>query len=293
MVTIRRPFHVVMFLLTSLAGLIPAMPGVAISATIDFEELTKFTASGGTGDYFNGNADGSSSDSGWSSNGVHFGNSYSTDFGGIWSGWSYSNVRDAVTEGFGNQYAAFPGAGYEDSANYAVGFAGESLFLNLPAAERVESVQVTNTTYAALSMLNGDLFAKKFGGDTGNDADFLSVTFTGYADVGAQGDITGSQQFFLADYRFADNSLDYVVDSWERLDLTALGEARSVGLSFESSDMGAFGINTPTFVAIDQLTTLSVPEPGCPGMLAALGLVALLCRGAPLRFRRDGHLPRA
>ena len=41
------------------------------------------------------------------------------------------------------------------------------------------SVQLTNTTYTALSMLNGDSFSKKFGGSTGNDPDYLRLIIQG------------------------------------------------------------------------------------------------------------------
>ena len=37
----------------------------------------------------------------------------------------------------------------------------------------------TNTTYTALSMLNGDGFAKQFGGASGTDADWYNITIEG------------------------------------------------------------------------------------------------------------------
>lgn len=41
----------------------------------------------------------------------------------------------------------------------------------------VERMEVTNTTYTALSMRDGDAFAKKF---TAEDEDFFSVNFEGF-----------------------------------------------------------------------------------------------------------------
>src|SRR5258708_180994 len=79
---------------------------------------------------------------GFTSRGAHFNNAYS-DFGGgvtSWEGWSYSNVVNPTTAGFGNQYAAYPGGG--SSANgsvspggtYAVADAGFSIapIIDLP-----------------------------------------------------------------------------------------------------------------------------------------------------------------
>lgn len=205
---------------------------------------------------------------GFTSQGVTFG-------GGFFSGWTYSNVNDTTTAGFTNQYAAFTGTDASGSGNYAIGY--PTAIIDLPAGLTPASVAVTNTTYAALSMLQGDAFSKQFGGPTGNDPDFFRVTFTGFDALGGSGTTTGSTTFTLADYTFADNTLDYVVDTWTLVDLTALGAARSIGISFASSDVGTFGINTPVYVAIDDLTL--VPEP------AAAATAALLAAGL-LRRRR-------
>jgi hypothetical protein len=55
------------------------------------------------------------------------------------------------------------------------------------------------------------------------------------------------------------------------LDLTALGAPASIALSWESTDVGSFGINTPTYVAIDNLVL--TPEPGSAALLAVAGLL--------------------
>lgn len=210
---------------------------------------------------------------GFTDGSVHFGNNYSSDFGGFWSGFAVSHVNNPATAGFGNQYAAITGTGAGGAGNYAVYYSDPSTFIDLPAGTRPVSVDLTNTTYAYLSMKNGDMFAKKFGGATGNDADYLVVTLTGYAGASGSGGTTGSVDFYLADYRFADNAQDYLVNAWTTVDLTALGGARSIGLSFASSDVGQFGINTPTYVALDNF--VAIPEPSA---LGALALPALLLR---------------
>lgn len=210
---------------------------------------------------------------GWTSNTVYFGNSYDSSFGGFWNGFSYSNVNDPTTPGFTNQYAAYTGTAYAGSI-YAVAYAGSHAFIDLPTGWTPGSVRVTNTTYAALDMRDGSTFSKKFGGTSGDDPDFFDVIFTGYDSLGGTGSVTGSVTFRLADFTFVDNSLDYILDTWELVDLTSLAAARSIRLSFNSSDVGMFGINTPTFVALDQLEL--IPEPSTVTLLFMAGLLGSL-----------------
>lgn len=184
-----------------------------------------------------------------------------TDLGGgftSWSGWSYSNMTDTTTPGFGNQYSAYTGSGYA-SDNYGVAFltASNHAQVSLADSSIVQGAYFTNTTYAALSMLEGDSFAKKFGGVNGNDEDWFKLTIRGKDG----NDVTGEVDFYLADYRFSDNSLDYVVDSWDWVDLTSLGAVNGLDFALSSSDNGAFGMNTPAYFALDSLAVTSVPVP--------------------------------
>lgn len=228
------------------------------TTTIDFDELDP----GNRPDYFD-------DITGFTSQGVSFS-------AASFSGFSYSNDNDTTTPGFGNQYAAYTGTDFSGTGNYAINFYSPftpTSVIDLPAGQTAQSVYVTNTTYAALSMLNGDSFAKAFGGQTGDDPDYFDVIFTGFAGGNATGGETGTVTFRLADYTFADNSLDYIVDTWELVDLTALGNAASIQVSFASTDVGGFGINTPQYVALDNLVI--VPEPAGLGLLALGGLVLL------------------
>src|SRR5262245_20624929 len=100
-----------------------------------------------------------------------FNNSFDTTFGS-WSGWALSTMTDTTTAGYKNQYSAITGEGAGHSQTYAVAFTnglGADLFhpaesfIDLAPGTSPLSIQVTNTTYAYLSMLNGDQFAKAFG----------------------------------------------------------------------------------------------------------------------------------
>jgi hypothetical protein len=207
-----------------------------------------------------------------------FNHSFTEYFPGCcWSGWTYSNETDATTPGYLNQFSAITGGGAGGSANYAVAYLGAPA-ITFAAPSIVNSLAVTNTTYAGLSMKLGDGFAKRFGGDDGTDPDFFKLTITG---LNAAGAVTGSVDTYLADFRFADSAQDYVLDQWRTVDLSALGTVQSLRFALASSDMGSFGINTPTYFAVDNLSVTAVPEPSAWALsLAGLFMVAGLRRRA-------------
>ena len=187
---------------------------------------------------------------------LRFPNSFNAAFNSF-DGWAMSSKTDTVTPGFGNQFSAITGQGADNSLTYAVGyppFDGQLIIRRDGAAvdRQFRDLRITNTTYAYRSMLEGDDFAKQFGGPSGDDPDFFSVVFKAYKGGELLAD---SLEFFLADYRFDDNSLDYIIDTWTPVKLNDVftEPVDSLWISFRSSDVGAFGINTPTYLAIDNV----------------------------------------
>ena len=200
---------------------------------------------------------GSSGSGGFQSGNLFLPNSYNPDFN-AWSGWAISATTDVTTPGFMNDLSAITGSGYNSTA-YAVSFASPQSIIELEgvaAGGAVEGMYVTNGTYPYLSMLEGDGFAKKFGGESGDDPDFFLLTIKKY--LGGELS-TDSINFYLADYRFEDNSQDYIVDEWTYVDLSPLGNADSLQFTMSSTDNGMFGMNTPAYFCIDDLTTLDMP----------------------------------
>ncbi len=180
-------------------------------------------------------------------------NKHDTSWGGIWSGWGYSNMTDTITPGLVNQMSCIAGKGQNNSTIYGVTYVGDHSqdFIKLINPTIVSEVYLTNNTYAYLSMKNGDAFAKKFGGLTGNDEDFFKLDFYGWRNGIKKAD---SVSFYLADFRDANNANDFIVKDWKKLDMTTLGEVDSITYKMSSSDTSFGFINTPTYFCMDNMS---------------------------------------
>lgn len=171
-----------------------------------------------------------------------------------WSGWALSATTDTETPGYTNQYSSISGSGYDGSTTYASTYVAGNTQIKHTGSDAVifDGLYVNNSTYGALSMQTGDDFAKKFGGETGDDPDFFLLTVYKYLDGTL--DEENTVEFYLADYRFEDNTQDYIVQEWTYLDLSTLGAADSLKFALSSSDNGDFGMNTPAYFCIDNVS---------------------------------------
>lgn len=220
-----------------------------VTNTVDFENLTV-----GASGYWNG-FDGSG---GFTSSGMTFTNEYNFTYFS-WQGFSYSQISDVLpplpptSSAIDlNQFSVFDAAnGSNKFIIYYPPF-GSDLYASLPVGTEniFRSVSVCNSVYAALAMRDGNLFSKKFGGESHNDKDWFKLTIIGY---NAAGDSVKSVDFYLADYRFDNNSKDYIIKKWTNVDLTSLGKINKVTFRFSSSDNGIYGMNTPAYVCLDNL----------------------------------------
>jgi hypothetical protein len=250
-------------------------PGSGWGVVIDFENLT-VPPSG----YFNGDpgtlAPGQFVDTPWASGGASFDNTFGIDsYGGFdypyWYGFAYSNVANTTDPAFENQYASYPGGGF-GSSTYAVAYS-EAAVVTLPVATTVSGFQIANTTYAALTMKNGDQYGFSAPLPAGG---WFSTTATGRRG----GATTGSATFYLADLR--GGSPPGILSGWSWFDLTSLGTVDRIEFAFDGSDTGTFGLNTPAYFAMDDFTVAAVPEP--TSLAAALATAA--CGVWQLRSRR-------
>ena len=243
-----------------------------LAGVIDFQDLV-VPAPG----YFNGDtgtlSPGQSVNQPWLSGGVSFANLFGIDsYGGFnyeyWNGFAYSNVVNATDPAFTNQYASFPGGGYQ-SSTYAVAYVlydGDRATLSLSGPASVAGFQIANTTYSALTMRDGDQYGFSAPLPPGG---WFATTATGKLG----GTATGSTTFYLADLR--GDSPAGILAGWEWFDLSSLGVVDSIDFAFTGSDKGTFGLNTPMYFAMDALTVNAVPEPASWSMLL-VGIVATM-----------------
>jgi hypothetical protein len=208
---------------------------------VDFENLVLDT----TG-YWNG-SDGSG---GFSSGNINFVNHFNSEYQS-WSGFAYTNHKDTLTPDFSNQYSAIAGSGASGSEKYAVFyFSGTPDTINFSLPEKITSISFCNSTYAYFTIKNGNHFCKKFGGDTGSDPDWFILTITA---INSDGVPVGTVDLNLADFRFTNNSEDYIANTWTNIDLSDFGFIKALKFEMSSSDSGIWGMNTPSYACIDNI----------------------------------------
>lgn len=189
---------------------------------------------------------------------------WDTSFGGYWAaGWAVSRKLDGsggASDFAKHLYCAKPGQGSEknmagkyDGKAFAIGMNGSFFVSEAGPGSGILGFKIANTTFAYNSMKSGDAFAKKFGGASGNDADSFVLKISAFH----KGQFLFSKRVILADFRFANNAKDYILDSWAIVDLSMpqkeVGPRDSFVFELMSSDNGQFGMNTPGFFAIDEV----------------------------------------
>jgi hypothetical protein len=180
---------------------------------------------------------------------------YDTSFGfGYWaSGFALTNIVDTIDPSYNNLYGCAAGKGFNNSNNYVISTDKSTLKLQNLGSQLSKTLQgfsITNTFYAYSSMLNGDSFDTPFGDSTGARPDFFKLSIHAFLNGALKSD---SIEFYLADFRFADNSQDYIIKNWSYVDCSTLGEVDSVQFHLISSRYNTFGYTTPLYFAMDEV----------------------------------------
>lgn len=183
----------------------------------------------------------------------------------LWTGgFAYTNVQDSTNGTYTNLYGVKAFKGYNNSSKFAIGQDKGAISIILSNFCTISGFYITNTTYAYKTIKNGNQFARKFGDTTGTHSgniipqgsypDFFKITARGFSGGSMKSD---SAVFYLADYRFSNNTLDYIVKTWQWFDLSKLGTVDSLKFFMYSSDNSFGFMNTPGFFAMDDFTNIN------------------------------------
>ena len=107
-----------------------------------------------------------------------------------------------------------------------------------------KGMYVTNAPYSYYTILNGDSFARAF-----VEGDSLTLLIHG---LDGNYEKTSTIKYNLAKYPEG-GSLQISKD-WEYIDLSALGAVKGLAFTMETTDMGGWGANTPTYFCLDKLS---------------------------------------
>jgi hypothetical protein len=179
------------------------------------------------------------------------------DFGGTYeSNFNCSNHTDTVTPGFANMWSNITGKGVLNSGNFGIAYVETDYSITamptIPvgvkltgsaAGHQVAGAYLTNSVYAYRYMLDNNFYD--------NENHWFKLVIRGYLNNVQSAD---SIIFTLADYSTTGTPI--LVNTWQWANLTSLGNVDSLTFDLISSDAGTFGINTPTYFAIDNLITL-------------------------------------
>ena len=171
---------------------------------------------------------------------------------GYWGGFTASNRTDLNQSGLDAQYTAAAGCGYDGSTQYAVAYTmgmQTDVYATDGQSHTVTGCYVTNDLWTYQDILQGGYGEPPYGGTTGNDPDWFKVTATG---KNASGQVVGTLDFYLADYRFSNNAEDYVLNTWEWFDLSPLGNVATISFSLSSSRGSGYNMITPAYFCMDN-----------------------------------------
>lgn len=224
--------------------------GTAPSGAATFEEITleaesNYCGAGVEGETVTDTWGSQVTKSHFTSGGYQFTTLYNPMYAS-WSGFAVSNETSTAYATYADQFRSCVGHGYDGSSNYAVAFPsdmGEAIE-PIGGAAFINGMYVTNSAWNVYAYTVGD------GMTPGAFAtgDWCKLTITGtHAD-----ETTATVEVYLADYRSENEADHYYLNDWQWVDLSALGEVKSLTFAVSSSRNNDWGMTTPGYFCIDN-----------------------------------------
>ena len=114
----------------------------------------------------------------------------------------------------------------------------------------VVSLDVCNSSYTWGTMMNKNPYGSTPEQNLQEAKGWFKVEFYGGKPV----------EFYLADYRDGSATATPAISTWRSVDLTALGKVNAIEINFKGSDTGLYGLNTPAYCCIDNVTFETTPS---------------------------------
>ena len=165
-----------------------------------------------------------------------------------WGGVAYSNqTKTTFSSLFPDQFNSVVGHGVNGSKNYAVAYAYGQHTVEVRATHAgpavIPGTFVTNTAWVKEVTQKG----------TGmGDEPHAPFHKGDYLLLIASNNKGQSIEFPLVDYRSSNDAEHYVIDSWQWLDLSALGETESVIFSMKGTRIANGGTTIPAYFCLDD-----------------------------------------
>lgn len=183
---------------------------------------------------------------------------YRTDIAGQSAGWWYTFSNQCSVYNTASTDGANRGAGADGSNTFAVinGYFdannNKSASFNFSGSKEylVENIAVCPTSYLYGNITEGNAYGNDPGKSLKEVGGWFKVTATGYNAAGTK---TATVEKYICDYRNASSPVE-IASTWETWDVSAMGRVNKVVFNFEGSDTGQWGLNTPAYLAIDNIT---------------------------------------
>lgn len=189
-----------------------------------------------------------------------FENFATTEYGGYWGNFGYSN-RTATTFSMDNyvadQFNVVTAGGRGNGGNFVVAYpqGGSIEVMNNDQGDKIAGFYITNTAWVESAILNGDGMSgtTSYGepyaaGDGFRKGDYLYVDVIGVHDD----DTKDTVRVYLADYRSDDDAAHYYIKQWQWVDLSTLGTVETITFRMASSRANDWGMTTPAYFAMDD-----------------------------------------
>lgn len=190
-----------------------------------------------------------------------FSNFASDTYGGepttpFWGNYAYSQTTtntfsSYITDQFNNAV----GGGADNSETFLVAYpqGGTIDVINNENGAVIPGMYITNNAWVVDAILHGDGMSTADGTETGAFTGNIGFQTGDWFLLTIKADNGKSIEYYLADYRSADETQHYYVNDWQWLDLSSLGTVKSLSFFLTSSRRNKWGTTTPSFFCLDNI----------------------------------------